>query len=64
MAGIDLMLPAIIKDLLAQSVLADQPGGQKRKRSAGLGEVNQNVVRSAPVPWDWLRILANCSGWG
>ena len=47
MANVNLVLAAIVEDVLAQRVLADQARAEEREGGAGSGEVNQDVVRGA-----------------
>ena len=50
-AGVDLMLAAMSKDLVAERILPDQPGGGQWKRRATFGEINQSVIRRAARAW-------------
>lgn len=47
MPHVNLVLAAIIEDLVAKGVLADEARAEERERDAGFGEVNQDIVRSA-----------------
>ena len=46
-ADVNLVLAAGVADVFAEGVLADQAGGEEREGRAGLGEINQDVVRRA-----------------
>src|SRR6266853_3080896 len=46
-ASIYFVLAAIVEDLLAERVTANQPCPIKREGSAGLGKIHQDIVRRA-----------------
>src|SRR5882757_6249563 len=47
LAGVDIVRTARLENLLSEGILADKARAKKRKRRARLGQINQNVVRSA-----------------
>src|SRR6267142_2279369 len=47
LAGVDIVRTAGLENLLSEGILADKARAKKRKRRARLGQINQNVVRSA-----------------
>src|SRR4051794_28680707 len=47
-ARVDRMLAAIVEDEIAQSVFADQPRASEREIGPQFGEVEQDIVGSAP----------------
>jgi hypothetical protein len=44
------MLAAIIEDLVAQSIIADEAGAEKGEGDPGLSEIDQDVVGGATRP--------------
>src|SRR6267142_2372120 len=47
LVGVDIVRTAGLENLLSEGILADKVRAKKRKRRARLGQINQNVVRSA-----------------
>lgn len=46
-ADVDFVVAAIVEDLFAEGIFADEARAKEWKWRAGFGEVDQNVVRSA-----------------
>src|ERR1041385_2430741 len=44
--NVNIVVPAILQDLLSQGVFADEAGAIEREGSAGFSEVYQHIVRS------------------